>query len=129
MMTEEQAIKLGRRAVAAGWRVWPGALSMSGTRCTLTPIPLRPRADDIPDFRDPATLGILRAQVVALVPGAVDVSCSRRWLTTMDRAHRVSFVDNDGYVMREIPFAITWNTGWHIEALVAALEAAKEHKP
>lgn len=122
MMTKEQAIDLGKRAVAAGWRVWPGTLSMSGTRCTLTPIPLLPRADDTPDFRDPATLGILLAQV------------REAWNEEGIYAYRTHAPDFGGQwsvnsfrLVRGMPQAKRFGT--EAEALVAALEAAKECRP
>ena len=75
MLTEEQAIALGKRAMAAGWKWQPGAVDMHGCRCVAVDasgprgVPVNPEhdiwffRDDIPDFRDPATLGILLAQV------------------------------------------------------------------
>lgn len=130
-MTEEQATELGRRAVAAGWRVWPGQLSLAGARCTVTPIPLSPRPDDTPDFRDPATLGILRAQVVALEPGAVEVFAE--WLEPYQKA-AVFFVDAHGKPTTKHANEPIWQPTivpcttaslWPAGALVACLEAAK----
>jgi hypothetical protein len=81
--------------------------------------------DDIPDFRDPATLGILRAQVVALVPGAVDVSVMRGWSATMPQPIKTMWIDHLGFHARRASLAVAWNDHWPIEALVAVLEAAK----
>lgn len=78
MMTEEQAIALGKRAVAAGWKWQAGAVDMEDRRIFtvlydgyicyavngLTYYASQNRfVNNVPDFRDPATLGILLAQV------------------------------------------------------------------
>jgi hypothetical protein len=116
MMTEEQATALGKRAVAAGWRVWPGQLSLSGIRCTVTPMPLSPRPIDTPDFRDPATLGILLTQV------------RERWDDSTIHAQfyeetwRVAYWNPDNFFWAYWPEE-SFTT--EIEALVACLEAPK----
>lgn len=139
MLTEEQAIELGKRAVAAGFRMMPGvmvhysrdrvvevrptALKLAHwmshwqiiTRHTLPGNPYY-----IPDFRDPATLGTLLAQV------------RERY---GDPTFHAQFDEGFWQVAHwnpDINFCSYWpEEVFHTEAeaLVAALEAAKEHKP
>jgi hypothetical protein len=81
-MNEEQAIELGRRAVACkGWRWLPGMLARYGDGAAWHRLtdgdgyglpfkhrPPNPR-DAWPDLRDPATLGCLLALVREAYPG------------------------------------------------------------
>ena len=60
-VNDKQADELGYRALAAGYESTDVCLGFRGVRRWQ----LSDRADFVPDFRDPATLGILLAQVRA----------------------------------------------------------------
>lgn len=156
MMTEEQAIELGKRAMAAGWEWQAGAVDMAGDRVMTTSPRIREwwkdqweiwgfpaemfyiglnvdqpryghRMGEIctstfmqpPDFRDPATLGILLAQV------------RERW---DDATIHAQFYDETWRVAYWNPENFFW-AYWpeesfvtEAEALVGCLEAAKESR-
>lgn len=135
MMTEEHAIAFGKRAVDAGFRSMPGMYDRYGWRVLRVSaasgnvlrvdtgdfgkiIWRQGNADVIPDFRDPATLGILRQQVIDLVPGAVDL-----WLIPVPQEMRclMAWQDSAGERLKESTYFAP--DSWHIVALVAALEA------
>jgi hypothetical protein len=138
MMTEEQAIELGKRAIAAGFRLMPGVMVHHSRDRVVEVRPTRlkfahwigywqflPRPNlpgnpyYAPDFRDAATLGLLRQQVVNLVPDTVDI-----WLVPMElnRCH-VVWQNRQGKTLKEATYVAF--DDWHITVLIAALEAHK----
>ena len=133
-MTPAEALALGQRAVECPrWRWMPGMLILGRWRVDIDPErPNRgpgwecgpngetwweePDADDIPDVRDPATLGCL----LALVREA--------WVDPT--AHVVPTADDSGtetwvaWVFPPAEVPRTFPGGSEAEALLAALEAA-----
>ena len=132
MLTEEQANELGKRAVAAGWQWQAGAVDACGWRCVDVDThgawgwargsAVVFDASDTPDFRDPATLGILLAQV------------RKAWDEEGIYAYRAqtpAFAGQWSFSsFRYVPrFPRFGRYSTEAEALVVALEKAKEHKP
>lgn len=115
-LTYQQAVKLGQRAVAAGWRWVPEALDVLAN--SHGDSRYREGAGDFgwysshryPDFRDAATRGILLEQVRERLsdPKAYVRSIGDRWFVNSEKIDPV----------REL-FA-----PWEAEALVAVLEAS-----
>ena len=142
MMNEEQAIELGKRAVAAGFRPMPGMRDLYDWRAVHVGASsgnvLRVSTGDhgellwredatwhIPDFRDPATLGILRAQVIALVPRAVELGFNSWQIPPRPEVRQMYWVNDESLICKVLELAHPYADNWHIESLVAALEAAK----
>ena len=120
-MTDDEAMALGLRAVACkGFRWMGGMKDMQGR--TVTPcILFRAHPSDVPDFRDPATLGCL----LALVREAWNAPRALVRLSANGKSFHVFDVDR---VTTGGNWA-AWLCGDRIlqteaEALVAALEAA-----
>lgn len=140
-MNEVQANELGKRAVAAGLNMMAGML-IRNDKCDIR---IASVYDDVilysgaygeemgvdeakksfwPDFRDPGTLGCLRAQVVALVPQAVEV---RPWDSYgLNHTAGVMWLDGADQLVGQQQLMPVGRPTWPIEALVRALEAAKE---
>lgn len=135
-MTDQDWIELGRRAVACrGWRWMPGMLAIDSTGVhsparvyhTNKAIVYISPSDgethtggldcyDVPDLRDPATLGCLLALVreawgTAHIRQANHINGSRAWECACN--------DGDGWSY--------FSAHTEAHALVAALESAPEH--
>ena len=130
-MTEGQAIELGKRAMAAGWKWQAGAANTFGWRILKAGAQvLRVDTGDhgellwredtdagTPDFRDAATLGILLAQVRERYGDAtIHVQFD-------EEVWQVAFWNPDNFFWSYWPER---HFSTEVEALVACLEAAKD---
>ncbi len=112
-MSDDEAMALGRRAVASKhWRWMGGMLDMQGR--TWTPcILFRAHPTDVPDLRDPATMGCL----VRLVREAWDdPHASSRWMKPEWKV----LAQRPGYVV----YTVVGVGRTEADAWVRALEAA-----
>jgi len=111
-MTEEEATALGKRLVACkGFRPMRGMLDMHGRTWDASLLWRWSSDVDVPDLRDPATLGgvlalVREAHAVPFLQVSVKISREHGYQFDCNPHHRGQWVDSEA------------------EALVAALEAA-----
>lgn len=116
-MEEQKIIELGRRAVACSrWRWLPGMLARREGRVCSRELDIEPwiYEDDLPDLRDPATLGCL-LHLVREACGSHEVSV--RWCASMGEWACEHDIVNGWRIWRAT----------EAEALVRALEAEQAH--
>lgn len=124
-MDEAKAMELGRRALAAGWRWMPGALGRTPDMVIRSSA--APYVGAWPDFRDPATVGVLLAQVRERW-GDPDLyarrSDTRRLSDGMLAWEVLGWADAEHSPTGKPVSWRGWGYATEAEALVAVLEAA-----